>query len=76
MSIVNLYSLILCIQFEFILIFSTIGSNYMVILKDPASIENVLRTEGRYPVRDTMFSANTAWLIKHRAKAPVIFSLE
>lgn len=47
----------------------------MVVIKDPAAIENYWE-QSRYPVQDTLFSANFAWLLKNRAETPVTFPFE
>ncbi len=59
-----------------IIIIMGAGSHYIVVLKDPTVIENVLRAEGKYPVRDTVFTPKFAWLFKNRGKAPITFPFE
>lgn len=40
----------------------------MIVTKDPASVEQVLRAEGKYPLRDTIITKNLAWLYREVAK--------
>ena len=47
-----------------------------MVIKDPESIEYVLRAEGKYPARDTGISDRYAWLYKNKIKLPVPFTLE
>ena len=44
--------------------------NKMVLIKDPDSIEDILRAEGKYPRRDLTFSEGMKWLTEHRLKEP------
>jgi len=39
-------------------------------VKDPATIEMVLRVEGKYPVREKLFTPNFAWLYENSFKKP------
>ena len=47
--------------------------NKLVVVKDPDSIEHILRAEGKYPVRDP--TDGMYWLIKNVAKELPTFSL-
>ena len=42
----------------------------MVAIKDPDSIELVLRAEGKYPVRDFAFTDGLYWLATNKTKLP------
>lgn len=44
-----------------------IDSN-VVVLKDPNVLEYIIRAEGKYPVRDNLFSEKLAWLYRNRLK--------
>jgi len=40
----------------------------MVLVKDPSTIEKVLRAEGKYPVRENFVSGKVSWLFENRLK--------
>lgn len=48
----------------------------VVVIRDPASIEYILRAEGKYPVRDLGASDRYAWLFKHKSKETIPFAVE
>ena len=45
--------------------------NYSVLVKDPSTIENILRAEGKYPERDNTFMKNFCWLFENRLQKPL-----
>ena len=52
------------------------ADKWFVIIRDPNTVESVLRAEGKYPVCDNFFTQALNWLIKHRVKAlpPMMFN--
>ena len=53
-----------------------IGSGIIVILRDPAALEYVLRAEGEYPVRDDVMSSRMTCLFTKKAQLPVSFTFK
>ncbi len=39
-----------------------------MVVKDPATIEKVLRAEGKYPIRERLFTPNFVWLYENSLK--------
>ena len=56
------------------LIFLT-GNNNFVMTTDPNHLENILRAEGKYPMRDNNSLPNMEWIIKD-LKYPVMFGTQ
>ena len=47
-----------------------IGNNNFVVMADPNHLENVLRAEGKYPVRDVNFTPRLAWIMTNLGYPP------
>lgn len=58
---------ILILPVFIVLHYTYIDSN-VVVLKDPNVLEYIIRAEGKYPVRDNLFSEKLAWLYRNRLK--------
>ena len=67
-------NIILCllIHVPILLFFFSGGKNNFVMMADPNQLENILRAEGKYPVRDTNMTPNMQWLTT-KSKYPVGF---
>jgi hypothetical protein len=48
----------------------------IVALRNPESMEAILRAEGKYPVRDAVVSNNIKWLAKNVAREESSFIIE
>ena len=59
-----------------IIIVGVIVGNRFVVIRDPQSIEDVLRAEGRYPDRNQTKIAGLRWLLEKRAKQPSPFGIQ
>ena len=59
-----------------IIIVGVIVGNRFVVIRDPQSIEDVLRAEGRYPDRNQTMTAGIRWLTENRAKQPSPFAMQ
>ena len=53
-----------------------IPGSSIVVVKDPDTIEYVLRAEGKYPSRDDIVTKNIAWLYKNRSKQTLALAIE
>ena len=53
-----------------------IAGNRFVLIRDPQSIEDVLRAEGKYPDRNQTMTSGIRWLTENRAKQLSPFAMQ